>query len=432
MIDLTDETNAMPAALLIGVDIGNTENFERSMDEMERLIVACDMEPVGRVVQNMPNPNSATYVGSGKVAEIALMAQGLKAQYVIFEENLSPAQLKNLQREIDAIVMDRTALILEIFSKRAQSKEARLQVELAHLQYMLPRLVGLRSQLGRQGGASGAMSNKGSGEKQIELDRRRIEKRISELRRELRTIEENRVIQRTARHRSNIPRVALVGYTNAGKSTMMNTLISRSGGTKEKMVFEKDLLFATLDTTVRRIETGDRKDFLLSDTVGFVSNLPHDLVQAFHSTLEEVRDADLLLVVIDASDEKWKEEKAVTEETLREIGAKDIPKLYVMNKADRVYPLGTLPKVLMDTETRIYLSAKEDVGVDRLLELVKERIYETNKLCKLKIPYTEGALLGEINAKARIVSREYLEDGIYIEADCPIALAGKIEKWLQD
>ena len=272
-------------AILVGVCLdSDNSDYLHAMEELRELAKACEMEVVAIIEQNMASPNPATYVGSGKVQEIAETVNQLEADYVIFEDTLSPSQLKNVQKEINASVMDRTNLILEIFSRRAKTREARLQVESANLQYILPRLVGMRESLGRQGGASGSMSNKGSGEKQIELDRRRIEKRISELRRELEAIEHDRQVKRGKRMQSAVPQVSLVGYTNAGKSTLLNRMLGRYVGKEEKKVMEKDMLFATLDTTVRRIAFENHKDFLLSDTVGFISHLPHTLVKAFHST----------------------------------------------------------------------------------------------------------------------------------------------------
>lgn len=286
----------------------NRESFELAMDEMVSLVKACNMEPAGRIEQNMESPNTATYIGAGKVREVCEMARALEADIVVFDNGLTPIQLRNLSRELECPVMDRTTLILEIFSARARTREARLQVEVARLQYMLPRLVGLHDALSRQGGASGAMSNKGAGEKKLELDRRRLEQRLTGMRRELEDIAGERETQRKKRAESGIPRVALVGYTNAGKSTIMNAMLEAYAGDGEtnvsqKKVFEEDMLFATLDTTVRRIAPPDRNAFLLSDTVGFISNLPHNLVKAFRSTLEEVREADLLIQVIDYSDE---------------------------------------------------------------------------------------------------------------------------------
>ena len=340
-------------ALLAGVRLNENQDFEVSMKELNNLVKACDMEPMARIDQNLASINAAYYIGSGKVGEIREAVETLRADYVVFNDTLSPSQLKNLQREIDVPVWDRTYLILEIFSRRAQTKEARMQVESARLQYMLPRLMGLRDSLGRQGGASGSLSNKGSGEKQIELDRRKIEGRISELRRELERMEQERNVQRRKRSRGTCPQAALVGYTNAGKSTLLNKLVELSNGKEEKMVMAKDMLFATLDTTVRKISPNGSQDFLLSDTVGFISRLPHSLVKAFRSTLEEIRYADLLLHVVDFSDEHYKEQMEVTEETLKELGAGDIPRIYIMNKADSVMEGETLPEI---SGNRIYMS----------------------------------------------------------------------------
>ena len=317
--------------------------------------------------------------------------------------------------------MDRTSLILEIFSRRAKTREARLQVESARLQYMLPRLVGMRDSLGRQAGASGSLSNKGSGEKQIELDRRKIERRISELGRELDAIEHDRDIQRRKRSKSALPLAALVGYTNAGKSTLMNRLLTTcadtAGGSvkEEKMVMEKDMLFATLDTTVRKIEPGNRKDFLLSDTVGFVSRLPHGLIKAFRSTLDEVRYADLLLNVVDASDERFREQMRVTEETLRELGAEKIPCIHVMNKADKIMDPGELPKI---DGNRIYLSAKQGYGIPALLSLIEEKLYAGNREGVFLIPYSRGELVSYLNENASVHTCEYLPEGVKIAASC--------------
>ena len=361
-----------PRALLAGVRLNENQDFEVSMKELNNLVKACDMEPVARIDQNLASINAAYYIGSGKVGEIREAAETLRADYVVFNDTLSPSQLKNLQREIDVPVWDRTYLILEIFSRRAQTKEARMQVESARLQYMLPRLMGLRDSLGRQGGASGSLSNKGSGEKQIELDRRKIEGRISELRRELERMEQERNVQRRKRSRGTCPQAALVGYTNAGKSTLLNKLVELSNGKEEKMVMAKDMLFATLDTTVRKISPNGSQDFLLSDTVGFISRLPHSLVKAFRSTLEEIRYADLLLHVVDFSDEHYKEQMEVTEETLKELGAGDIPRIYIMNKADSVMEGETLPEI---SGNRIYMSAKYGIGIPELLRMMEQILF---------------------------------------------------------
>ena len=315
-------TDVSSRVILVGVNLGEREeDFDRSMKELKSLAKACNKETVGIVVQNMEGVNQQFYVGSGKVKEIKELADLQEADEILFDDALTPSQMRNLGKELDRTILDRTNLILDIFALRAKTKEAKLQVESARLQYMLPRLIGMREQLGRQGGASGSMSNKGAGETKLELDRRRIEHRISELRRELTEIEGNRETMRKRRDDSHVPQVALVGYTNAGKSTIMNHMMHLYGSKKEKTVLEKDMLFATLDTTVRSMEFPDHRSFLLTDTVGFIHKLPTDLIKAFRSTLDEVKYADLLLHVVDYSDENHKKQMEVTQKTLQEIGA---------------------------------------------------------------------------------------------------------------
>ena len=281
-------------AVLAGLQVttgrrADDDHFERSMRELEELAHACDVEVVATVTQRMEAPVQATYVGPGKVEEIKATMYMFEATLVIFDQSLSPAQIRNLGRMIDGEVIDRTDLILRIFSERARTREARLQVEYARLEYMLPRLVGMRDNLSRQGGNAGFRSSRGAGETKLELDRRKILNRQAVLRRELKEVEKERGTQSVRRRQADALRVGLVGYTNAGKSTLMNQLLSMSTskGNKEKEVFVKDMLFATLDTTIRRIEIYPHKPFLLSDTVGFIDNLPTSLVKAFRSTLSE-------------------------------------------------------------------------------------------------------------------------------------------------
>ena len=272
-------------ALLVGVNLDNDPDFEHALNELENLAEACNMEVVGVETQKISQVNTGVYVGTGKVDEIKALAHMLDAELVIFDNTLSPMQLRNLKDIIERPILDRTHLILQIFSSRAKTREAQIQVETARLQYELPRLTGMGEILSRQGGGSGGLSNKGAGEKKLELDKRKIRHRISELKKELKEVEKNRETQRKRRLSQGIPQVALVGYTNAGKSTLMNALIDKYEKNDEKKVMAQDMLFATLDTTVRKIHLPDKKEFLLSDTVGFINKLPHNLVQAFHSTL---------------------------------------------------------------------------------------------------------------------------------------------------
>lgn len=402
-------------------------DFETSMEELESLAEACEMEVAAKIEQNLSSLNPAYYIGSGKVKEVQETVEQLDLDYVIFDETLSPSQLKNLQKEVGVPIMDRTNLILEIFSRRAKTREARLQVESANLQYMLPRLVGMREALGRQAGASGSMSNKGTGEKQIELDRRKIEKRISELRRELEAIEHDRNTQRKRRNDSSLPQVALVGYTNAGKSTLMNKMVETYVGKEEKMVVARDMLFATLDTTVRKINQNDRKDFLLSDTVGFISKLPHGLVKAFRSTLDEVRYADLLLQIVDASDEHYREHIQVTEETLRELGAEKIPCIYVMNKADLIMAKEELPRI---DGNKIFMSARDGIGLQELLQMIKKRVFSGNREGIFLIPYEKGEIVSYLNSNATVSSQEYLAEGVKLFVDCRESDYSKYREYL--
>lgn len=426
----------MERALLVGVNLNDGEDYRLSLEELESLAQACDMEVVGIIEQNLPEVHKAFYIGTGKVDEVKDEAQEQEADIVIFDNSLSPMQLRNLQDKIGVPVMDRSTLILDIFAKRARSGEAKLQVEVARLQYMLPRLVGLHAALSRQGGASGSMSNRGAGEKKLELDRRVLEHRLAECRRELKEVSAQRRVQRKQRANSGIPRVALVGYTNAGKSTLLNAMLDLYGvdevDIEEKKVMEKDMLFATLDTTVRKIAPENHHVFLLSDTVGFIHKLPHHLVEAFHSTLEEAKEADILLQVIDYSDEHYKEQIAVTEKTLKELGAESIPMLYVYNKADKVTfdaapDCSRLPVV---TENSIYLSAKEKIGMEELICLIEEKLSGGYKECSMLIPYTDGRAVSYLNENAVVYDTQYKEEGVLIKVNCKIEDYRYYDKYL--
>ena len=404
-----------PRVILVGLNVqSGEEEFARSMKELKSLGEACGKETVGIVTQNAGNVNQATFVGTGKVQEIKELADMMEATEIIFDDALTPSQMRNLGKLLGRPVLDRTNLILDIFAIRAKTREAKLQVETARLQYALPRLIGMREQLGRQGGASGSMSNKGAGETKLELDRRRIEHRISELRKELADIQGNRETMRKRRDLSHLPQVALVGYTNAGKSTIMNHMLAKFGTQKEKMVLEKDMLFATLDTTVRSMEFPDHRSFLLSDTVGFIHKLPTDLVKAFRSTLEEVKYADLLLHVVDYSDESHKQQMEVTQRTLQEIGAGAIPQIVVYNKGD-LAGIGELPVI---RENSIFTSAASDLGIPELAEMIRDKLYAGNRVMEFLFPYDKGGEMSKLMETASVEATEYRPDGVYLKVSC--------------
>ena len=423
----------MEKAFLVGVNLNDGEDYLLSLEELDALAQACDMEVVGIAEQTLPEVHKAYYIGTGKVDEVKETAMDCGADVIIFDNSLSPMQLRNLQERLEKPVLDRSTLILDIFAGRARSREAKLQVEVARLQYMLPRLVGLHAALGRQGGGTGSLSNKGAGEKKLELDRRVLERRLTQLRRELKEVGEERQTQRKRRAGSGMPRVALVGYTNAGKSTLLNAMLDLYGSdetdVEEKKVMEKDMLFATLDTTVRKIAPDNHHAFLLSDTVGFIHKLPHNLVEAFHSTLEEAKEASLLLQVVDYSDPHYKEQIAVTNQTLRELGADGIPMIYVYNKADLVSPdkipgmagadpeqvTAALPQV---TENSIYLSAKERIGMEELIGLIEKKLAGGYLECTLLIPYTDGRVVSYLNENGVVSRTEYLEEGVKMWVNC--------------
>lgn len=421
------QNRELERVLLVGVDTGEEQNFDGSMEELKQLAKACYMEVVGMVTQRMEFVHKALYIGTGKVQEVRDAAQALDAQLILFNDTLTPSQIKNLQDELKTPVIDRTTLILNIFEMRARTREARLQVETAKLQYLLPRLVGMHEALTRQGGTSGSMSSRGAGEKKLELDRRHIEHRISELRKELDAISRERETQRKRREQSRIPLVALVGYTNAGKSTIMNQMVERFVGDKEKKVLEKDMLFATLDTTIRRINTGNNQDFLLTDTVGFIHKLPHGLVKAFRSTLEEIKGADLLLQVVDVSDPGYQEQMETTKETLRELGAGDIPMLIVFNKSDRLIQ-NTYPRTA--GMNKIYISARQPESIELLVKEITRRVYADYEEVRLLIPYDKGSIVSYLQENAQILEQAYEPEGTRMRVSCHHADARKYEQYV--
>lgn len=434
----------MERVLLVGTNLNDGEDYLASLEELGALAQACDMEVAGTVCQTLEAVHKAYFIGTGKVDEVKALALECDADVIIFDNSLSPMQMRNLQERLEKPILDRSALILDIFANRARSREAKLQVEAARLQYMLPRLTGLHAALSRQGGASGSMSSRGAGEKKLELDRRVLEKRLSELRRELKEVENERETQRKRRVKSGLPRIALVGYTNAGKSTLLNAMLDLYGTEEqegeEKRVFEKDMLFATLDTTVRKIVPENHHPFLMSDTVGFIHKLPHNLVEAFHSTLEEAREADLLLQVVDYSDEHYKEQIAVTSQTLKKLKADGIPMLYLYNKVDLVSPdnvpglFGVDPENITEhlpvvTDGAIYLSAKRRIGMKELVSLIEEKLSGDYLECTLLIPYTDGRAVSYLNENAVVYETAYEEEGVRMRVNCRREDYGYYEKY---
>ena len=378
-------------------------------EEFLGLCEACELEIVRMFFQNVKEISHRTYIGSGKAAEIKEYMNENEVDGVLFANNLSAVQLKNLEEIFDCPIMDYSDVILEIFERRAASPLSRLQVECARLKRVLPRLIGANQSLSRQGGGG---LNKGSGEKKLELDRRRIKSRISEIERELKSIKKQRDTQRQKRLRSNLPIVSLIGYTNAGKSTLMNALLKHINANKDKQVLQQDMLFATLDTSLRQIQLKGGLSFLLSDTVGFISNLPHELVDAFHSTLEEVTYADLLLEVVDISDEQANKQMAVTKETLTTIKAGHLPILKVYNQCDKTDI--QYPKAEGD---EVYISAIEEESIVFLLNEIQKHLFPSRMQINISLPYHEGSLLSYIHEHASIQKEEYLDESIELNIE---------------
>lgn len=404
-------------AVIVGVQLQRDHDFAYSMLELRNLADACNIEVVGELSQKAERVNPSHYIGSGKIDELRALLEGLEADTVIFNDELSPSQLRNLEKDLECVVMDRTIVILDIFAERAKTREAQLQVEVARLQYSLPRLVGLRASLSRQGGGGGGgLRNKGAGETKLELDRRRIEDRISALQSELEKLVATRQLQRKKRQKNELPVVCLVGYTNTGKSSLMNALLEAHDPETTKQVFAKDMLFATLETSVRSIELPDNKSFLLTDTVGFVSQLPHHLIKAFRSTLEEVTEADLLLHVVDYAHEDYEQLIQVTNETLKELGAEGIPTIYVYNKCDLTEQ--PYPRV---TDNRVFMSVKENKGLEELVQLVRGYIYKDFVVKEILVPFSQGRLVSYFNEHAHIMETAYEEEGTRLKLECSIA-----------
>lgn len=394
-------------ALLIGID------SEKSLDELEALAESAGACVVGRIFQKRPRPDTATFVGSGKAAALQLDAQAAEADLLIVDDELTGAQLRNLEEITGVKVVDRTTLILDIFAQRAKSGEGKLQVQLAQLKYRAGRLIGQGLILSRLGGGIGT---RGPGETKLELDRRRIREQITALKRELDALQKQRQLRRKNREKNEIPIVSLVGYTNTGKSTLLNRLTDAG-------VYAENKLFATLDAVSRRVETPDGGEFLLVDTVGFISKLPHDLVEAFHSTLEEAALSDLLLIVSDASSPDMLFQHRVVEEVLSQIGADTQPRLDVLNKCDLVQPDENAMPALPGA---IRISARDGAGMEELLRAIGEMLHKDEKKLTMLIPFAQYGVMAELRQKGRVLEEEYEDSGTRVTVMLGGDAAGQI------
>lgn len=408
--------NERRRVFLVGL-ANQKDNIEYELEELANLAEANHLEPVESFTQMLERPNPATYFGKGKVAELADHAKTYDVDMIIANDELTPSQIRNLEQETGTTVVDRTGLILDIFAQRAQTKNAKLQVQLARLQYQLPRLrTSMSITLDQQTGAGGGgFTSRGAGETKLEQSRRRITKQMVHIRQELADIEKSEGTRSAQRQHNQLPNVALVGYTNAGKSTIMNQLLHRFGvgatsGTT-KQVFEKDMLFATLNTTVRQLTLPDKHQFLLSDTVGFVSKLPHNLIEAFKSTLSEAANADLLLNIVDISDENYQDMIHTTQETLAQIGVSGRPMITVFNKADKA----GLPFPEITGDNTITISALDTTSQDVLIDLIKKHIFKNDVVVKLHIPFTQGNIQAKLAANHTFISENFDESGTIIE-----------------
>ena len=392
---------------------------EDTMEELSALVETAGGETVGIVLQNRPSPDPRTFIGEGKVAEVQLYCENTGATMVIFDNDLSPSQMRVLTELLGVQVLDRCGLILDIFAQRAKTKEGRLQVELAQYQYLLPRLTGMWTHLERQAGTSGKgpIGSKGPGETQLETDRRHIRRKIDKLREDLEEVRRVRSTQRQRRQKNEIPVVAIVGYTNAGKSTLLNRLTGAD-------IPANNRLFDTLDTTTRTLEISDTCTVLLSDTVGFIRKLPHHLVEAFKATLEELSYADLLLHVIDASNPLWREQAAVVEQLIVELGAEQTPRIDVFNKCDRF-----TGDILPHGADIVSISAKTGQGLDELLKKIGGRLDTGACRVVLRLPYDQGGVVDMLHRQAKVERVDYGE-AIEVEAVCTPVQLGRLKDYI--
>lgn len=402
-------------SVLVGLDTGDYD-AEVSIDELEELAKTAGSKVLAKIIQKKEKPDPATYIGSGRLREIRDFCRDNEADLIIFDCELSPSQQRNVENFTDVRVIDRTTLILDIFAARARSKEGRIQVELAQLKYSLPRLGGKGTELSRLGGGIGT---RGPGETKLESDRRHIRRRIEALSAELKEIEKRRIRMRNRREKTGIESVAIVGYTNAGKSTLMNTLTNAG-------VLAQDKLFATLDPTARALTLPDGRQVMLIDTVGLVRRLPHELVEAFKSTLEEAAAAHVILNVCDASSPECSEHLEVTQKLLKELGCESTPVISVMNKCDLVDNIYDMPAI----GKTVMISALQGKGLDRLLKEIEKALPKTRSRAKVLIPFSSGAQAGRIRTEGVVISEEYTPDGILIDGIIPISILEELKEFV--
>lgn len=414
-MQLYDLKKTKERVILVGVQADDNEDTEKSLDELEELAQTAGAETVGRIIQNREQIHPGTYVGKGKLDEIKNLLWETDATGIICDDELSPAQLGNLQDALDTKVMDRTLIILDIFAERASTNEGKIQVELAQLKYRQSRLVGLGKSLSRLGGGIGT---RGPGEKKLEMDRRLIKGRIAQLNRELKDVKRHREVTREQRSRNHIPVIAIVGYTNAGKSTLLNRLTGSS-------VLEEDKLFATLDPTTRGLKLPSGQEVLLTDTVGFIRKLPHHLIEAFKSTLEEAKYADMILHVVDVSNPQMDEQMYTVYETLQNLDVKDKVVITAFNKQDRLTEVPIIRDFKADHIVNI--SARTGQGLDALQSVIEQILRERKIEISRTYSYADAGKIQLIRKYGELLEEEYREDGIFVHAFVPKELYGKIE-----
>ena len=421
----TSLAQAQERAVLVGMEYNGMLNtlgwtIEDSVEELKQLADTAGAQVVARFLQKRPKPDPAFFIGKGKVQELALFVQQENVDLCIFDDELSPAQQRNIEQAMGIRVLDRTALILDIFAQRARTNEGKLQVELAQLQYNLPRIMGKGLSLSRLGGGIGT---RGPGETKLEVDRRRIRDRIAYIKECIGKVKSIRTLHRASRNKASVPTVSLVGYTNAGKSTLLNTLTNSD-------IYAKDQLFATLDPTTRQLDLPDKQQAILTDTVGFIQRLPHQLVAAFQSTLEEVIEADVLLHVIDVSHELYKEQSNAVYHVLEQIGAKDKTIITVYNKIDKLPEDSALPARLAQEENSVCISAKAGLNLDKLLEMIAENLKMKAVEEYFLIPYSDSAIVAKLHSAGTVLEQEYLAEGTQLKVRLDANQLGEFEKYL--